>query len=52
MQVLRESVQVHGGIGFTWEHEISHHFRRVVAGRALYGTPARHRELVAEASGF
>ena len=52
MEVLRESVQVHGGIGFTWEHEISHHFRRVVAGRALYGTPTRHRELVAAASGF
>lgn len=52
MQVLRESVQVHGGIGFTWEHEISHHVRRVVTGRALYGTPTHHRTLVAEASGF
>ncbi|WP_439590950.1 acyl-CoA dehydrogenase family protein [Microbacterium sp.] len=52
MRVLRESVQVHGGIGFTWEHEVSHHFRRVVTGRAMYGTPTRHRALVAAIRGF
>lgn len=52
MRVLRESVQVHGGIGFTWEHEVSHHFRRVVTGRAMYGTPTRHRALVADSRGF
>lgn len=52
MEVLRESIQVHGGIGFTWEHEVSHHFRRVVTARALYGTPTRHRALVAEAHGI
>lgn len=52
MQVLRESIQVHGGIGFTWEHEVSHHFRRVVASRALYGTPTAHRALVATLSGL
>lgn len=52
MFVLREAVQVHGGIGFTWEHEISHHFRRVTTARALYGTPTAHRVLVAEERGF
>lgn len=52
MFVVREAVQVHGGIGFTWEHEISHHFRRVTTARALYGTPTAHRALVAEARGF
>lgn len=51
MVVLREAVQVHGGIGFTWEHEISHHFRRVTTARALYGTPTAHRALVAEERG-
>lgn len=50
--ILRESVQVHGGIGFTWEHELSHHFRRVVACRGLYGTPKLHRNLVAIAKGL
>ncbi|TQJ29943.1 acyl-CoA dehydrogenase family protein [Microbacterium sp. SLBN-146] len=52
LHVLRESVQVHGGIGFTWEHEVSHHFRRVVAGRNLYGTPAYHRSLIAASRGL
>ncbi|GAA1854250.1 acyl-CoA dehydrogenase family protein [Microbacterium koreense] len=52
LHVLRESVQVHGGIGFTWEHEVSHHFRRVVTGRNLYGTPAHHRSLVAVSRGL
>jgi alkylation response protein AidB-like acyl-CoA dehydrogenase len=48
MHVVREAVQVHGGIGFTWEHELSHHFRRATTLRAVYGTPAAHRRLVAE----
>jgi alkylation response protein AidB-like acyl-CoA dehydrogenase len=52
MFVLREAVQVHGGIGFTWEHELSHHFRRVTTARALYGTPTVHRALVAAERGF
>lgn len=52
LHVLRESVHVHGGIGFTWEHEVSHHFRRVVAGRNLYGTPADHRSLIAASRGL
>ena len=50
--VLREAIQVHGGIGFTWEHELSHHFRRMMALRGLYGTPRLHREFVATAKGL
>ncbi|MEV0153767.1 acyl-CoA dehydrogenase [Micromonospora sp. NPDC050686] len=50
--VLREAIQVHGGIGFTWEHELTHHFRRVMACRALYGTPVSHRRRVATARGL
>jgi alkylation response protein AidB-like acyl-CoA dehydrogenase len=52
MVVVREGVQVHGGIGFTWEHEVSHHFRRVTALRSLHGTPAVHRARVAARLGF
>ena len=50
--ILREAIQVHGGIGFTWEHELSHHFRRVMACRGLYGTPKLHRDFVATAKGL
>lgn len=52
MHVVREAIQVHGGIGFTWEHELSHHFRRATAQRVLYGSPAAHRRRVAEAWGL
>ncbi|WP_150238337.1 acyl-CoA dehydrogenase family protein [Nocardiopsis quinghaiensis] len=50
--ILRESTHVHGGIGFTWEHELSHHFRRVMACRGLYGTPTLHRSFVAAEKGL
>lgn len=52
MHVVREAIQVHGGIGFTWEHELSHHFRRATAQRVLYGSPAAHRRRVAAAWGL
>ena len=35
----RECVQVHGGIGFTWEHPAHLYFRRARADAALLGTP-------------
>jgi alkylation response protein AidB-like acyl-CoA dehydrogenase len=46
------AVQMHGGIGFTWEHDIHFWFKRAKANEALYGTPAFHRERVAELSGW
>jgi alkylation response protein AidB-like acyl-CoA dehydrogenase len=52
MYVAREAVQVHGGIGFTYEHDLSHHFRRITTLRALYGTPTEHRARVSTALGF
>lgn len=41
--VLQECVQIHGGLGVTWEHDMHLYLRRVTLGRALYGTPAEHR---------
>ncbi|WP_185996667.1 acyl-CoA dehydrogenase family protein [Nocardioides campestrisoli] len=52
MVVVRQGVQVHGGIGFTWEHEVSHHFRRATAARQLYGTPTAHRSRIADLEGI
>jgi alkylation response protein AidB-like acyl-CoA dehydrogenase len=46
------AVQMHGGIGFTWEHDIHFWFKRAKANEALFGTPAFHRERVAELSGW
>ena len=42
-----ETIQVHGGIGFTWEHDAHLFFKRARAGRTLLGTPAAHREQIA-----
>ena len=39
-----ESLQLHGGIGFTWEHDVHLFLRRAVTSRMLYGDPAWHRE--------
>ncbi|MCW2848445.1 MAG: acyl-CoA dehydrogenase domain protein [Marmoricola sp.] len=43
-QAALETIQVHGGIGFTWEHQAHRYYRRALASRALLGTPAVHRE--------
>lgn len=39
-----ESIQVHGGIGFTWEHPAHLYFRRARSDALLLGSPAEHRE--------
>jgi alkylation response protein AidB-like acyl-CoA dehydrogenase len=41
-------IQVHGGIGFTWEHDAHLYFKRATASRQWLGTPSRHRERLAE----
>ena len=38
-----EQIQIHGGIGFTWEHDAHLHLKRAVSIEALYGSPAEHR---------
>jgi alkylation response protein AidB-like acyl-CoA dehydrogenase len=42
-------VQVHGGIGFTWEHEMHLYFKRAKASEVTLGDATYHRELVAQA---
>jgi alkylation response protein AidB-like acyl-CoA dehydrogenase len=43
------SIQVHGGIGFTWEHDLHFFLKRGRANAALYGDSRWHRERVAAA---
>jgi alkylation response protein AidB-like acyl-CoA dehydrogenase len=42
-------IQVHGGIGFTWEHDMHLYFKRAKASEVTLGDSTFHRELVAEA---
>jgi alkylation response protein AidB-like acyl-CoA dehydrogenase len=50
--ILQECVQLHGGIGVTWDHDLHLYLRRVVQDRALFGTPRDHRERVATMMGL
>lgn len=40
-------IQLHGGIGFTWEHDAHLYFKRAQANRTLLGTPDWHRDAIA-----
>jgi alkylation response protein AidB-like acyl-CoA dehydrogenase len=42
-----EALQVHGGIGFTWEHDLHLYHRRAKANQVLFGDPFLHRERLA-----
>ncbi|MET7473813.1 acyl-CoA dehydrogenase family protein [Streptomyces sp. NPDC005648] len=43
-EVAGRALQLHGGIGFTWEHELHLHLRRARADSVLYGDAAVHRD--------
>jgi alkylation response protein AidB-like acyl-CoA dehydrogenase len=50
--ILSDCVQLHGGIGVTWDHDIHLYTRRVVECRSLFGTPEEHRERIARIMGM
>ena len=52
LAVARAMIQLHGGIGFTWEHSAHLHLKRAKTGQLLLGLPATHRRLVAAAAGL
>ncbi|MFE6041183.1 acyl-CoA dehydrogenase family protein [Streptomyces sp. NPDC056452] len=48
VHAAEECVQLHGGIGMTWEHPAHLYLKRAKADSIAYGTAGRHREAVAE----
>ncbi|MDN5405796.1 MAG: acyl-CoA/acyl-ACP dehydrogenase [Pseudomonas sp.] len=46
-QCAAESIQLHGGVGFTWEYDPHLYFKRARASEQMLGTPAFHREQLA-----
>ena len=46
-QVAGTGIQLHGGIGMTWEHDLQLYFKRTKASEAAFGDAAWHREPVA-----
>ncbi|MBW8822510.1 MAG: acyl-CoA dehydrogenase, partial [Streptomyces sp.] len=51
-KVAADNIQVHGGIGFTWEHPAHLYFKRAKSSEVLLGTPSYHRELLATRLGI
>jgi alkylation response protein AidB-like acyl-CoA dehydrogenase len=45
-KVCGDSIQVHGGIGFTWEYDLHLYFKRAKALEPMYGDGDYHRELI------
>lgn len=51
-RAARDSTEIHGGIGFTWEYDLQLWFRRSIFDRSFLGDAARHRERAAELAGW
>ncbi len=47
-----ENIQIHGGIGFTWEHDAHLYFKRAKSSELILGDPSYHRELLAQRIGI
>ena len=52
LQATEQNIQVHGGIGFTWEHPAHLYLKRAKTSQLLFGDPAYHRELLAQRIGM
>lgn len=52
VQAATSSLHVHGGMGFTWEHDAHLHLRRATSSSHLLGSPSTHRELLLERLGL
>jgi alkylation response protein AidB-like acyl-CoA dehydrogenase len=51
-QVASDNIQVHGGIGFTWEHDAHLYYKRAKSSELLLGDPVYHRDLLADRIGI
>ena len=47
-----ENIQIHGGIGFTWEHPAHLYFKRAKSSEIFLGDPSYHREILAQRIGI
>ena len=51
-QCAADNIQIHGGVGFTWEYDPHLHFKRARASESWLGDPAYHRERLAVSLGL
>ncbi|KOU59016.1 acyl-CoA dehydrogenase [Streptomyces sp. MMG1533] len=48
----KENIQIHGGIGYTWEHDAHLYLKRAKSSEQLFGAPAAHRARLADLVGI
>ena len=48
VDVAGKAMQLHGGIGYTWESGIHVYLKRAALNRSLFGSPAAHRQQLAQ----
>lgn len=52
LHIAGETIQLLGGIGFTWEHDAHRYFKHAVATKPLFGSPDHHRRVLADRVGL
>jgi alkylation response protein AidB-like acyl-CoA dehydrogenase len=52
VEIARAAVELHGGLGFTWECDVQIWFKRAMFDRAFFGTPEHHRARIATLGGY
>jgi alkylation response protein AidB-like acyl-CoA dehydrogenase len=52
LHAASETIQIHGGMGFTWEHPAHLYFKRAKSSAVLFGDPVYHRERLGEEIGL
>jgi alkylation response protein AidB-like acyl-CoA dehydrogenase len=52
IRAAHDTVQLHGGVGFTWEHPAHYYVRRALGDEAVFGSAASHRARIAELLGL
>jgi acyl-CoA dehydrogenase len=52
IRAAHDTVQLHGGVGFTWEHSAHYYVRRALSNEAIFGSSGSHRGRIAELLGL
>ncbi len=47
-RILKDGIQIHGGVGYTWEHDLHLYLRRATADEYLFGTTGWHLDRLAD----
>jgi alkylation response protein AidB-like acyl-CoA dehydrogenase len=47
-EVANRGVQIHGGLGFTWEHDLQLYYKRSKSAETMFGDATLHRERIAQ----